>query len=344
MAFGIAFVISFLLAYGVAFAVRRIALRCRIVDVPDGKRKKHESPRPLLGGIAIYAGFFIVLFGAYFLRPEFFVNLKQTQLVALLCGSTILMFGGYLDDRYTLRARYQLVFPLLAALVILAGGVNLTHITNPFGGAPFEITRFTMWGVPFAVNALVFVWLMGLMYTTKILDGVDGLVGGVTAIGAVMIFLLTQSARFFQPDIGLTSLIFVGACLGFLVLNFPPAKLFLGEGGSLFTGFILGNLAIIAGSKIATTLLVMGLPMVDLAYTVYRRARSGVSPFKSDAGHLHFRLLQKGFTARRVVFLKYILAALFGISTLILQSNQKIIALLALACVSLALIQFAHRA
>lgn len=343
MAYEIAFVISFLLALGVAHLVRYIALHCRIVDMPDGQRKRHESPRPLLGGIAIYASFFIVLCGAYFLRPDFFVNLTQIQMFALFCGSTILMIGGYLDDRYTLRARYQFVFPLLATLAILAGGVNLTHITNPFGGAPFEITRFIVWGAPWGVSTLVFVWLMGLMYTTKILDGVDGLVGGITAIGAFMIFLLTQSARFFQPDIGLASLIFVGACLGFLVLNFPPAKLFLGEGGSLFTGFILGNLAIIAGSKIATTLLVMGLPMVDLAYTVYRRARSGSSPFKSDAGHLHFRLLKKGFTARRLVFLKYLLAALFGISTLILQSNQKIIALAVLVCVSIALIKFAHR-
>lgn len=343
MIYGIAFAISFLLAWGAAIVVRHIALRCRIVDLPDEKRKKHESPRPLLGGIAIYMSFFIVLFGAYFLWPEFFVNLKKTQLIALFCGSTILMVGGYLDDRYTLRARYQLVFPLLAALAILVGGVNLTHITNPFGGAPFEITRFLVRGAPLGVSLLVFVWLMGLMYTTKILDGVDGLVGGITAIGAFMIFLLTQSARFFQPDIGLASLIFVGACLGFLVLNFPPAKLFLGEGGSLFTGFILGNLAIIAGSKIATTLLVMGLPMVDLAYTVYRRVHAGTSPFKGDAGHLHFKLLEKGFTARRLVLIKYLIAVLFGVSTLVLQSNQKIIALAALVCVSLALIKFAHR-
>lgn len=343
MAYGIVFIISFFLALGLAYVVREVALRYKIIDLPDGQRKKHESPRPLLGGVAIYASFFIVLFGVYFLKPEYFINLTSLQLLALFCGSTILMLGGYADDRYALAPGYQFFFPLIATLTILAGGVNLTHITNPFGGAPFNIGGFLFGGVPFVVCVIVFVWLMGLMYTTKILDGVDGLVGGITSIGAFIIFLLTQSSRFFQPDVGLVSMIFIGACLGFLVLNFPPARLFLGEGGSLFTGFILGNLAIIAGSKIATTLLVMGLPMVDLAYTVYRRVRSGVSPFKGDAGHLHFKLLEKGFSPRRLVLVKYLMAALFGGSALMLQSNQKIIALVFLACVSAVFIIFAHR-
>ncbi|HBW74015.1 MAG: hypothetical protein UX10_C0001G0053 [Candidatus Magasanikbacteria bacterium GW2011_GWA2_45_39] len=343
MMYGITFVISFLLALGAAYAVRRVALFYNIIDTPDGRRKKHETSRPLLGGVAIYASFFIVLFGIYFLRPEYFVNITRIQLIALFCGSTILMLGGYADDRYTLVPRNQFLFPLLATLTILVGGVNITQITNPFGGASFDIGAFVAGGVPFVAGAIVFVWLMGLMYTTKILDGVDGLVGGITAIGAFIIFLLTQSPRFFQQDVGLVSLIFIGACLGFLVLNFPPAKLFLGEGGSLFTGFILGNLAIIAGSKIATTLLVMGLPMVDLAYTIYRRIRSGASPFKGDAEHLHFRLLQKGFTARRLVLVKYLFAALFGVSTLMLQSSQKIVALFFLVCLSVAFIKFAHR-
>ncbi len=342
MIFLIVAVASFLISFGCALLVRQVALCYKIVDLPGGKRKTHNEPRPLLGGFALYTAFFIVLFTAYFLKPEFFVNFTWFQMLALFYGGTLLMLGGYLDDQFSLRPRYQIIFPIVAALMILFGGVNLTHITNPFG-LPFNIGRFSIAGVPVVVSILIFLWLLAMMYTTKILDGVDGLVSGVTTIGALMIFFLTQSQRFFQPDVGLLSLIFVGAGAGFLILNFPPAKLFLGEGGSLFTGFILGNLAIIAGSKIATTLLVMGLPMIDLAYTVYRRYRAKAPLFVGDAGHLHFKLLNKGLSPKRLVLFKYFIAAGFGISTLVLPSGQKFIALLFLTGSSLTLIWYAHR-
>ena len=342
MIFLIATVASFFISFGGALLVRQIALHYKILDLPGEKRKTHNAPRPLLGGVAIYATFFIVLFTAYFLKPEFFVNITWFQMLALFYGGTLLMLGGYLDDRFSLRPRYQIIFPVVASLMILFGGINLTHITNPFG-ASFNIGRFTIVGVPVFVSVLIFLWLMGMMYTTKILDGIDGLVSGITTIGALMIFFLTQSQRFFQPDVGFISLIFVGASVGFLILNFPPAKLFLGEGGSLFTGFILGNLAIIAGSKIATTLLVMGLPMIDLAYTIYRRYRAKVPLFVGDSGHLHFKLLHKGLTPRRLVLFKYFIAACFGVSTLVLPSSQKIIALLVLTGVSFWLIWYARR-
>ena len=167
---------------------------------------------------------------------------------------------------------------------------------------------------------------MGMMFTTKFLDGLDGLVTGVVAIGALIIFFLSRDPRWLQPEVALVALIFAGACLGFLVWNWHPAKIFLGEGGSLFTGFVLGTLAIISGGKIATTLLVMGLPALDVVRVIARRAQKKTSVFAGDNEHLHFKLLRSGLSQRQAVILLYSLSLIFGLSALVLQTTYKLIA------------------
>ena len=129
-----------------------------------------------------------------------------------------------------------------------------------------------------------------MMYTTKLLDGVDGLVSGLGVIGGFVIFLFTATTNYFQPDIALASAIFGGASLGFLIFNWHPAKIFLGEGGSLLIGYILGVLAIISGGKIAIALLILGIPILDVLWTIIRRLLKKQNPFKfSDKLHLHHR-------------------------------------------------------
>jgi len=180
-----------------------------------------------------------------------------------------------------------------------------------------------------------------MMYTTKLLDGVDGLVSGLGLIGAVVIFLFTSSTQYFQPDIAMAAWIFAAACLGFLVLNFNPAKIYLGEGGSLFIGYVLGVLAIISGAKISIALLIMGLPILDVVWTILRRLMKGKNPFRlADRQHLHHRLLDLGLSARKTVFIFYIFAAVFGLSGLILQSRGKIIALFVLLVLMLLIVIF----
>lgn len=321
---------AFLLAVFFTFLVRRIAKRLGVVDQPTGERKLHFRPIPLLGGVAIFLSFFLTLFVLWQHNSSFFVHFSERQLVALFAGSLILMAGGYWDDRYNLKPKFQIIFPILAALVILIGGVNLTKITNPFGNT-VQLDFLKVGGQLLLVDTLVFVWLLGLMYTTKLLDGLDGLTTGLTAIGSLMIFFLANSQKFYQPDIALLALIFFGANLGFLLFNFYPAKIFLGEGGSLMAGFILGVLAIVAGGKIATTLLVMGIPALDVLIVIIRRLWQKKSPFQADAGHLHHRLLEIGLTQRQAVLFLYFLAAVFGSLTLVLQSQQKLIALILLA-------------
>lgn len=318
----------FFLAILSVFCVRWLAQKWNIVDAP-AERKVHGRSVPLLGGVAIFVSFFAALGLIKFFTPYLSGNLSGRQLWALFLGGAILMIGGFLDDKFNLRPRQQIVFPILAALAVLYGGVNLSEITNPWGGT-VNLNFWRLGAFIPLVNLLVFGWLMGMMYTTKLLDGLDGLVAGLTAIGSAMIFFLASSQKFYQPDIALIALLFAAANLGFLIFNFYPAKIFLGEGGSLMSGFILGFLAIAAGGKIATTLLVMGIAALDIIMVMARRLRRGQPFWQADAGHLHHRLLALGFSQRQVVLFFYCLAVGFGVLTLFLQSRGKVLALLVL--------------
>ena len=178
-----------------------------------------------------------------------------------------------------------------------------------------------------------------MMYTTKLLDGIDALVTGVTMIGALIIFCFTITEKYYQSDIALASLVLAAACLGFLIFNWHPASIFLGEGGSLFLGYALGVLAIISGGKIAIALLVMGIPILDVAWTIIRRLKKGKNPFKfSDREHLHFKILDSGLGERWTVAVYYLISAVFGLSALFLQSRGKVYALFLLMVVMLLLI------
>jgi UDP-GlcNAc:undecaprenyl-phosphate GlcNAc-1-phosphate transferase len=184
---------------------------------------------------------------------------------------------------------------------------------------------------------LTFIWLMGMMYTTKLLDGLDGLVSGITIIGALIIAAISLNKVVAQPNTALIAIILAGAFLGFLIFNFHPAKIFLGEGGSLFAGLMLGVLAIISGSKIATTLLIVGIPILDVLWVIGRRVFTRKPLGLADKKHLHFRLLDVGFSHRQAVIFLYVLTALFGVAALFLQTFQKLIALIILSLVMLIL-------
>lgn len=325
---------------------RRIGAVDRPADAPD--RKIHRRPIPLLGGLAVFIAFFFVV---WFVSRSWgvvtgnFVTTKQ--LLGIFIGGAILMIGGYLDDRYRLKPGLQIIFPVLASVAVIAAGIGIDVITNPFGGVirldtiNFDVVtidgvayQFTLWS-----DLLTFGWLMGMTYTTKFLDGLDGLVSGVTTIGALAVFLLSIRPPVLQPETANLSLILAGACAGFLIWNFHPAKIFLGEGGSLLTGFLLGTLAIIAGSKIATALLIMGIPILDVVWVIFRRALAERrSPFKTaDRKHLHFRLLDVGFSHRQAVLFLYGLTAIFSATTIIFHGRQKVVALVVLGLVMLGL-------
>lgn len=311
--------------------VRRAATRLGVVDHPTGGRKIHAKPIPLLGGIGIFVSIAAVTLGLLAWTPLLTGgDIAPRHYAGFLLGGLALMVGGYLDDRYALPAKYAIVAPIVAALIAVAAGINVSKITNPLGGVIVI--------EPWQSDALVFAWLLVVMYTTKFMDGLDGLASGVSAIGALMVMLLSLTVAYFQPDVAVFSAVCLGAILGFLVYNFNPATIFLGEGGSTFVGFTLGTLAVISGGKLATALLVIAVPLMDVVWIIVRRFRAGgvAQIFKGDRKHLHHRLLDRGWSQRRIVFSYYLVATAFGLAALFLQSGQKIIALGALAAAMVA--------
>jgi UDP-GlcNAc:undecaprenyl-phosphate GlcNAc-1-phosphate transferase len=335
------FLVALLAAVVLTPLVRASALRYGVVDRPDGKdagRKVHRVPTALLGGFAIAIAAAIAVGVAVAAGALPGAHIKAKHLIGLGIAALFLVLGGALDDRYDFRPSRQIIWPMLAAAAVIASGIGVDVITNPFGGLihldRVVVPVFTFGGIPYKLTLLAdlftFGWLMGTTYTTKLLDGLDGLVVGTAAIGALVVAAVSLTRDVSQPDTAALAMALAGACLGFLVYNFHPASIFLGEGGSTFAGFMLGALAIVAGGKIATTLLILGLPIFDAAFVIVRRIASGKSPVAADRSHLHHRLLDLGLTQRQAVLVYWLVAAMFGSATLILQGWEKLIAMSAI--------------
>ncbi len=326
--------IGFTLTLVLTWGVRRFALSQNIVDDPKGvERKIHSKPKPLLGGVAIYLGLCFTIFLSYLLELLPQGSISGKQLIGLLFGGAWLILGGVLDDKYNFSPKKQILFPLLAVLTVISSGIGIESFTNPFGGQffldQFEFTLFSLKGIPYSVTLLAdvftFLWLFGFIYATKFFDGLDGLVSGITVIGAFTVFATSLLPKVNQPETALLALIVASCFAGFLFFNFNPASIFLGEAGSTLAGFLIGSLAIIAESKITTTLVVMSLPLLDLLWTVVRRTfLEKTSPTKADRKHIHHRLLDSGLSHRSAVFLLYLWAIGLGIVAWLYQSTELI--------------------
>jgi UDP-GlcNAc:undecaprenyl-phosphate GlcNAc-1-phosphate transferase len=300
---------------------------------------------PLLGGVAIFLSFWLVSGYLYFFTDLIGRNISARQLLMIFLSSVILIIVGIFDDKYQIKPLKRLFLTSIAVFFVLAGGINFDGITNPFGGVFgldfWKIDTAYFGTVLVAVWLIVFFWLTGMMYTVKILDGLDGLSVGVSAIGALAIAALAGGAtKFFQPDISLLAIVLAGACAGFLLLNFYPAKIFLGEGGGLFLGLMVGVLASVSGSKIATTLLVMAVPIIDLCFVFFLRIINRQSILKGDRKHLHFRMIDSGIPHSVSVLILYFIAAMFGFSALYMPSLYKFATLIILSII-VVVIEFA---
>ena len=341
-----AFLGALLISAVITPLIAKIARKFGLLDRPesDPSRKIQKKSVPLLGGLAIFLSFNLVVAIMY---PELTQGyMLPKYLWAIFLAGLVLMIGGILDDRMNLRPKTQIVFPIIACLIIIASGIGIDYLTNPMGGEfrldTFRLTLFEYGGLPYQVVLLAdlftFVWLMGMMYTTKILDGLDGLVSGITTIGAFILFFLSMTQEVYQPETAALALILAGAALGFFIYNFHPAKIYLGEGGSLFCGFMLGVLAIISGGKIATALLIMGIPILDVLWVIVRRVFFDKKSWaQADSKHLHYRLLDIGLTHRQAVLLLLTIAAVFGASSLYLESFGKLWALVIVVAVMILL-------
>lgn len=336
MFYFLSFLLALILGFLFTLVIIKLANHYKIVDQPDGTngRKIHSIATPLLGGLGIFFAYFIVLF--IFSKNFLSGALELNHLLGFFFGALILCIGGFLDDKFNLSPVKQIIFPLLAVVMVILGGIEIARLSFPFGG-------IINLGSYISIFLLVF-WLLGMMYTTKLLDGVDGLVSGIGVIASFIIFLFTLTANYYQPDIAFAAIVFCGAISGFLILNWNPAKIFLGEGGSLLIGYVLAVLSIISGSKIAMALLIMGIPILDVFWTILRRLLKGKNPFKfSDKKHLHHRLLGLGLSQKQTVLVFYLLSFIFGFLGLFLQSKGKFLALIFLVILMFLVVVFFWR-
>jgi UDP-GlcNAc:undecaprenyl-phosphate/decaprenyl-phosphate GlcNAc-1-phosphate transferase len=322
------FLFAALLSLILTYFVRKLALRYGVVDNPGGERKIHAKPMPLMGGLGIFLGFSVILIIAAAVTGRIVGVITWNMFVGVLLGGAVLIAGGIWDDVRNLPPKRQIVFPVVASLIVIAAGIGVSKLTNPLGGVLILAAPLS--------GLIIFPYLMGTTYATKLFDGLDGLVTGVTAIGSLLIMALALTAKYHQPDVALVAIIAAGAFIGFLPWNFHPAKIFLGEGGAMFAGYLLGVLSIISGAKIAVVLMALGVAVVDAAWVILRRVLWEKKSFASgDRKHLHFRLLDAGLSHRLAVIVLWFISASFGATTLLLQSAQKVVAFGLLAFVTL---------
>lgn len=338
--FLIVFTVSVSLALLLTPWVRQMGLRLNAVDRPGGRRR-HQGTVPRTGGIALYLAFTLAVLLTVLLPEGTLMPVRTdpneiTRLTGLLLGSTFVFLFGLYDDWREQGALVQLIAQVLAAIIAIAFLIFIEYVNNPFTGQ--RTPTFPFW-LTFGVTLF---WLLGMMNTMNWLDGLDGLAAGVTLIASAMVFL-NATVRLDPPQtsLGPLPLALAGATLGFLVYNLRPGTIFMGSSGSYFLGYTLGALAIIGGAKIATVLLVMAIPVLDVAWQIISRLRRGQSPWQGDRGHLFFRLVDRGVPARRIVLAYYLLCLFFGGLALLLPAPlYKLLALLVIGAVTLVLFTF----
>lgn len=332
------FALPFILALLLTPLIGRLALAAGFVDQPREPRHLHPRPTPKLGGAAVILPFLLTVVVAQALYPPSAQPLpdplEPQRMMGVLSGAVLVFLVGVWDDRRELSAPPQLAAQIGAAGLAVFSGIRIDVISSPLGGA----ISFPPW---LAVAFTVF-WIVGMMNTLNWLDGLDGLAGGVTLIAALV--FTAHSLELNQISVALLPLALAGAVAGFLPHNFYPARVFLGTSGSMLLGYALGTFSIFGGAKTATALLVLGIPILDVAWQILNRVQRGLSPFQADRRHIHHRLLEMGLSHRKVVGIFYLVSLVFGGLALLLPSAQyKLVALTALAGSALALLISAGR-
>lgn len=322
--YSIPFLAAAALTIGLVPIVRRWAIRVGAVDQPGGRRV-HHSPTPRLGGVAITASILLLIFGTLLVAPDrlHFVDASSfgidQNLLGVVVGTLILLATGIWDDLHDLNPWVKLGLQTLAALAVVAFGVQIHWLSNPFGGLNIIVGGWTYLLVP--------IWLLLMINVMNWFDGLDGLTSGLAVIASVIIVALSLQPYVNQPATAWLAAIVAGAALGFLPWNWHPAKIFMGDSGSMVLGFFLGVFAIISGAKFATAALVLGIPILDAVWVVGRRILTGKNPMQADRLHLHHRLLDVGLSPRTAVLVIYVIAAAFGTIALRAGTAGKVSAL-----------------
>ncbi|RUL54168.1 MULTISPECIES: glycosyltransferase family 4 protein [Lysinibacillus] len=303
----VSLIVAFLASILVTPLVKRLAFRIGAVDAPN-YRKVHSRIMPRLGGLAIFIAFVI---GFLILTPDTPKNESPYMSLAIILGATVIVITGILDDMYEISAKAKMIGQLVAALIIVFfGGIQIEFINLPFGGE----LDFGFLSIPFTI-----LWIVGITNAINLIDGLDGLAAGVSTIAlitlACMAFLLGNTF------VVATAAILACSTIGFLFYNFHPAKIFMGDTGALFLGFMIAVMSLL-GFKGVTVfsfiipVIMLGVPISDTFFAIVRRLRNKQKWSDPDKSHLHHRLIDIGFSHRQTVLIIYAIAALFGLAAI----------------------------
>ncbi len=311
--------------------IRQLAIRWGAVDVPKDNRRMHRNAMPLWGGVAIWLGFTVsvLLFGQL-----------DKEMVGIVIGAGLVMVTGMLDDRFDLPPLVKLVGQIIAAAVPVCLGLRIESFTNLFPWLDGDSIFLSISSIP-----LTIIWIVGLSNAVNLIDGLDGLACGVSSIASLSIFLIIIQIPGGSLATALLIAALAGACFGFLPFNFNPAKIFMGDSGALFLGYVLGAASITGMFKwyalvsFGLPFLVLGLPIFDTAVAIIRRLLRGQKPWQADRGHLHHRLIDMGLSQRQAVAVLYTASGVLGLSAVLLTESNwiKLIVMGAVICIAVAL-------
>ena len=317
-----AFVVSFLMCP----MVKSFAYKIGAIDVPKDNRRMHKKPVPRLGGLAIFLGFIVSML--------LFVRIDH-QMQGILLGASIIVVLGVVDDMSPLRAYFKFCVQIFAALVAVFHGVVIQTLSNPnvFAESPY-------WDLGWLAVPITVLWIVGITNAVNLIDGLDGLACGVSTISAISMLVIALLVS--EGDVALVMASLVGACLGFLPFNKNPAKMFMGDTGSTFLGYILATISIqglfkyYAIVSFAVPFLILGLPMFDTLFAIIRRLAHGQNPMAPDRGHIHHRLIDMGLNQKQAVAALYVISSILGLSAVVLTSSGAIKAMLFLMALAVA--------
>ena len=309
-AFGVAALVAFISTP----VVKSLAFRVGAVDDPkkdkDPGRRMHRNPIPRMGGMAIFLGFLLSLL--------IFVQMNN-PMKGLLLGSIIIVILGIFDDIYDLPAKFKFLVQIIAAVVAMLSGNIITVLSNPniFSANP-------VWELGWLSYPITVLWIVAITNAVNLIDGLDGLACGVSTISSMTMLVVALLVTETGEAVVMGAL--AGACLGFLPYNLNPAKIFMGDTGSTFLGFVLATVSVQGMFKLPMSItfvapfLMLGLPIFDTACAFIRRIAHGQSPMHADRGHVHHRLIDMGFSQKQAVGILYVISAILGLSAVVLTT------------------------
>ena len=297
----VSLVVAFIASILLTPLVKRLAFRIGAVDAPN-HRKVHARIMPRLGGLAIFGAFII---GFFFLKLT--TGFERDYMYAILIAATIIVITGIIDDMREISAKAKLLGQIIAAcIVVFGGGIYMQEINLPFGGE----LAFGWVGIP-----LTIIWIVGITNAINLIDGLDGLAAGVSTIALITLAIMAMIMG--NGIVIAMASILAAATIGFLFFNFHPAKIFMGDTGALFLGFMIAVLSLLGFKNVAVIsfvipVIMLGVPISDTFFAIVRRLREGKKWSDPDKSHLHHRLLALGLSHRQTVLTIYAIAILFG--------------------------------